>query len=304
MPLIIDELIRAVRSASVFNAQIQVPPACILWPDKERQWEAIVPRLQEQMPELCVLGKYDAAARRGPAIWLRAALVGHCMEKADPAFAEAVEEAQAFVSGGMGEREYGSKQNPPVSPSPPPPIIYLPGVGRQDLRAVESCPEELKPLAELQYRGCIWSQINAKDWSILAFLKTDQGGLDLDVAQDAEARRRVKEQQKRIGAAEFRNTHFSYILGLEGVEKFVSTPELRSENSIGDDPLEPGQVWAISPGASDGEHPGLYRLETNVGPGSGVKILPSSYGFNTATVDSMTITSFLCPVPFGSVQLN
>jgi ATP-dependent Lon protease len=88
-----------------------------------------------------------------------------------------------------------------------------------------------------------------------------------------EARRRVKEQQKRIGAAEFRNTHFSYIIGLEGVEKFVSTPELRSENSIGDDPLEPGQVWSISPGAADGEHPGLYRIETNEGPGSGVKIL-------------------------------
>ncbi|MCH8474956.1 MAG: protease Lon-related BREX system protein BrxL [Opitutales bacterium] len=88
-----------------------------------------------------------------------------------------------------------------------------------------------------------------------------------------EARRRVKEQQKRIGAAEFRNTHFSYIMGLEGVEKFVSTPELRSESSIGDDPLEPGQVWAISPGSSDVEHPGLYRLEINVGTGNGLKIL-------------------------------
>ena len=41
-----------------------------------------------------------------------------------------------------------------------------------------------------------------------------------------EARRRVKEQQKRIGAAEFRNTHFSYVMGADGVEKFVSTPEL------------------------------------------------------------------------------
>ncbi len=41
-----------------------------------------------------------------------------------------------------------------------------------------------------------------------------------------EVRRRVKEQQKRIGAAEFRNTHFSYTLGAEGVEKFVTTPEL------------------------------------------------------------------------------
>lgn len=87
-----------------------------------------------------------------------------------------------------------------------------------------------------------------------------------------EARRRVKEQQKRIGAAEFRNSHFSYVMGSDGVEKFVSTPELQSDNSIGGDPLEPGQVWTISPGGGD-EHPGLYRIEVNEGPGSGVKIL-------------------------------
>jgi ATP-dependent Lon protease len=87
-----------------------------------------------------------------------------------------------------------------------------------------------------------------------------------------EVRRRVKEQQKRIGAAEFRNTHFSYILGEEGVEQFVVTPELASDNSIGSDPLEPGQVWTMSPGGQD-EHPGLYRIEVSEGPGSGVRIL-------------------------------
>jgi ATP-dependent Lon protease len=87
-----------------------------------------------------------------------------------------------------------------------------------------------------------------------------------------EVRRRVKEQQKRIGSAEFRNTHFSYTLGDDGVEKFVSTPELQSENSIGSDPLPPGQVWTLSPGGQD-EYPGLYRVEVNEGPGSAVRIL-------------------------------
>ena len=87
-----------------------------------------------------------------------------------------------------------------------------------------------------------------------------------------ECRRRVKEQQKRIGSAEFRNTQFSYSMGDDGVEKFVSTPELYSEDSIGSDPLPPGQVWVISPGAGD-EHPGLYRVDIAEGPGSGVKIL-------------------------------
>jgi ATP-dependent Lon protease len=61
-------------------------------------------------------------------------------------------------------------------------------------------------------------------------------------------------------------------MGADGIEKFVSTPELQSDNSIGGDPLEPGQVWAISPGGGD-ENPGLYRIEVNEGPGAGVKIL-------------------------------
>jgi ATP-dependent Lon protease len=87
-----------------------------------------------------------------------------------------------------------------------------------------------------------------------------------------EYRRRVKEQQKRIGSAEFRNTHFSYRIGEEGVETFVSTPELHSEQTITDDPLPAGQVWTLATGGMD-ENAGLYKIETNVGPGSGVKIL-------------------------------
>lgn len=98
--------------------------------------------------------------------------------------------------------------------------------------------------------------------------------LEWAVHQGLEVRRRVKEQQKRIGSAEFRNTHFSYIMGNEGVEKFVSTPELQADNSIGTDPLEPGQIWAISEGGVDfDDHAGLFRIEVNEGPGSGVKIL-------------------------------
>jgi len=61
----------------------------------------------------------------------------------------------------------------------------------------------------------------------------------------------VKEQQKRIGSAEFRNTRFSYSVGLDGVEKFVATPELQSDDSIGPEPLKHGQVWAISSGGQD-----------------------------------------------------
>ena len=104
------------------------------------------------MPELLVLGDYDPERKTGPAIWLRCVIA---RKVDDILFSEDIT-----------------------------PILYLPGVSRQDLRAVESCPESLKPLAELQYLGVIWSQINGKDWTILAFLKSDQGGLGLDVAKD------------------------------------------------------------------------------------------------------------------------
>jgi ATP-dependent Lon protease len=87
-----------------------------------------------------------------------------------------------------------------------------------------------------------------------------------------ESRRRVKEQQKRVFKSEFRNTHFSYTLGIEGVEQFVSTPELHSDEAIESDPLPPGQVWAIGIGSPE-TGAGLYRLEVSSGPGGGVKIL-------------------------------
>ena len=96
--------------------------------------------------------------------------------------------------------------------------------------------------------------------------------LELIVRVALESRRRVKEQQKRCLKTEFRNTHFSYFMGVDGVEQFVSTPELHSDELIDADPLPPGQVWAISPGGQEAS-PALYRIEATVGPGSGVKIL-------------------------------
>ena len=122
---------------------------------------------------------------------------------------------------------------------------------------------------------------NAANKTISGLLKLLYPSPDMDIKDEdiewavriaLESRRRVKEQQKRIGAAEFRSTQFSYTMGTEGVEKFVPTPELQSGNAIGSDPLEPGQVWSISPGEAE-EHPGLYRIEVSDGPGNGVKIL-------------------------------
>jgi hypothetical protein len=153
MGSVISVLITAIRSAAVFNPDVQAAPVCILWPDHDRQWTAAIPVLQAEMPELFVLGDYDPEKRVGPAIWLRCLLAG------------VIEEVEL--------------------PRQQPPVFYLPGVSRQELRAVESCSDYLKPLVELQYRGCIWSQLNGKDWTVFAYLKSDQGGLGLDVARDS-----------------------------------------------------------------------------------------------------------------------
>jgi hypothetical protein len=120
---IAERLVEEVRSAANYNSNVQVAPACNLWPDGDRQFEPVIARLLQEIPELCVLGEYDPEQRTGPAIWLRLVI------------ADKIDDAKI--------------------PAGKTPIIYLPGVRRQDLRAVDECPEELKPLAELQYRGSI-----------------------------------------------------------------------------------------------------------------------------------------------------
>ena len=103
---------------------------------------------------------------------------------------------------------------------------------------------------------------------------SDISDVDLEwaVRLALECRRRVKEQQKRIGSAEFRNTMFSYRLGIEGIEQYVSTPELHRENTISPEPLPPGQVWALGPGEGN-EGNGLYKLEITVTPGSSIRLI-------------------------------
>jgi ATP-dependent Lon protease len=96
--------------------------------------------------------------------------------------------------------------------------------------------------------------------------------LDRIVRIALEMRRRVKEQQKRIFPGEFRNSAFSYTLGVDGTEQFVATPELHSDSAIETDPLPPGQVWALSPGGADAAA-GLFRIEVTTAAGNGVKIL-------------------------------
>src|SRR3990172_2259049 len=149
---VLDAIIGSLLRAARYNPGDQVAPTVILWTDNDRQWEPLVPRLQEGLPQLLVLGDYEPEKRRGPAIWLRC-VIAHKVPEI-------------------------------VIPDDAVPILYLPGLSRQELRGVEDCPKELQPLAELQYRGVFWTQVSAKDWTICAFLKSQHGGLGLDIARD------------------------------------------------------------------------------------------------------------------------
>jgi hypothetical protein len=140
----------AVTAQAIGNSHTAVLAAAVLWPDKEGQWQAAIPELRKLMPNLCELGSYEPKLHRGPAVWLKCVI------------ANLIPEVQ--IAGV--------------------PVIYLPGVSRAELRAIESCPRDLQPLAELQYRGAFWSQANAKDWTISAFLSSQSGGLGLEIAQD------------------------------------------------------------------------------------------------------------------------
>src|SRR5262245_27523982 len=73
-----------------------------------------------------------------------------------------------------------------------------------------------------------------------------------------EARRRVKEQLKKIGGMEFFDVHFSYIDVETLEEKFISVSEQGGGSLIPDGPLNPGVMHTVATGGT-GAYLGLYR---------------------------------------------
>jgi hypothetical protein len=141
-------------AATLKNPEGVAPPAALVWTDADGQWRELAPRLRSALPQVFQLGDYEPAQRVGPSIWLKCVVA----RKVD--------------------------EGPPAGIAP---ILYLPGVSRQTLRANGDCPPELQPLIELQFRGRVWHQTNGRDWTVEAFL-TSGDGLGLDVAGDARTR--------------------------------------------------------------------------------------------------------------------
>ena len=149
--------------ATAIRARASTPgsldsPAAILWTDHRAEWRGLLPAARSHIPELLVFGDYRPDDRTGPAIWLRCVVDG-----------------TIDLPGAAANR---------------PPIIYLPSVERGWLRAGENCPETLRPLVELMFRGVVWHHPNGRDWSVRAFLTLRADGVPagpgLDVATDPE----------------------------------------------------------------------------------------------------------------------
>ena len=124
----------------------------MLWCDPGREFHGTLSDLRSRLPGLLTLGEPDLVTRSGPALWLRAA---------------------------AGRAIVGIEW-----PAAEPPILYLPGVGRETLRAAEDCPEHLKLLAWFAVSGAFFGHVNGKDWTLRGFLAAKRGGLGVDVAED------------------------------------------------------------------------------------------------------------------------
>ena len=110
---IIESIVEALNAAGRCLTG-ETPPTCVLWSDPKGEWLPLIDTLRSRLPQLLIHGEYDLEKRTGPSIWLRCAL---------------------------------ARTLPEVTiPDDLTPILYLPNISRQTLRAGKECPTELQPL--------------------------------------------------------------------------------------------------------------------------------------------------------------
>ncbi|MGH9130652.1 MAG: BREX-1 system phosphatase PglZ type B [Acidimicrobiales bacterium] len=160
---VIDRVVACLTAALEYNRDAVVAPVALLWPDEDAQWVPAMGRVGERMP-VVILGEFDPAAKRGPAYWIRCVVA-------------------RTLDAGLGEAT---------------PVVYLPGVSRSQLRAVEDCPSHLAPLAELQYRAQWFSNPHDRDWTVRALLADREHGLGLTVGRDTETNRTLLDALDRL----------------------------------------------------------------------------------------------------------
>ncbi len=144
---VLDRLVLALDEATKSDGNVFVPPAALFWPDRARQWEGAIERIRERR-RLLSMGGYEPTAGRGPALWLRCVIAGT---------------VDVDTPHGL-------------------PVVYMPGVSRDDLRSAAANDQGLAPLVPVQHRSQWFTQTGGKDWTIRALLTNKDRGLGLNVA--------------------------------------------------------------------------------------------------------------------------
>jgi hypothetical protein len=153
----LESLADALLACRAFASGAEAAPEAVLWCDPGAEFAPIMPALRARLPNLMCFGDYDAAARTGPSLWLRAAAARQV----------------SLVEWPQGE----------------PPVIYLPGHGRDVLRGAEDCPPELQPLVWFAVTGVFFGQPKqARDWTLRGFLAGQGSPVGLDVTEDKATR--------------------------------------------------------------------------------------------------------------------
>ena len=151
---------QALKQAENHNSNLMVRPEVILWPDPENQWTEVIDVLQNDLPHLLIYGGYEPSKKQGASIWIK------CM-----------------VARMLPEANWDAVTIP---------IIYLPGISKNDFRNVEEAGLNLQPLIEYQYTGVLFLQENGREWSIMAFVENPINGLGLKVSKDAATKEALK----------------------------------------------------------------------------------------------------------------
>ncbi|RXZ47568.1 BREX-1 system phosphatase PglZ type B [Agromyces fucosus] len=128
-------VLESVKAAGAFNPADEDAPAAILWPDPTQSWGPVVSLFRHSGVDILTLGDFSPESSQGPALWIRSKTVTAGDDK-DPT------------------------------------IIYLPGIDRASLRALEDCPPTLRPIAELQFRSVWWSPSGDSEWTPVSYLRS------------------------------------------------------------------------------------------------------------------------------------
>ena len=147
---LLEILVEAVRHKAQYNRNAAKKPRVILWTDKERQWESLMPQLSEAMPELWfATAPGDAVpegCRGGSASYLRYQL------------------------------EHAAARGVPV--------LYLPGIERANFRSPETFAKAYRHLYPYCHLGEFFCTANYHDWTVVHFLTSKDIPLGLEVPGD------------------------------------------------------------------------------------------------------------------------